>query len=211
MTRGASTKNANNDDTTVKAKKAKAPHRNAGQRRKAREASGCEPKPTGTSQKLCLGSMKGILICKTTAVQGKMEAAAEGEASSEVPVKVRRLMSRRRDRKLKMAEELCSALDEQNARSSRKHSSKCQAWPSSDIVFYQKHWTHLSAPGGSCKGATRSWRRTSRSFGRLSFGRLPFGRLPFAIRIRKQIWSPFAIRIRKQIWSPARLRDTIHQ
>jgi hypothetical protein len=91
--------------------------------------------------------MKGILICKTIvdgeAVQEKMEA--------EVPVQVRRLSSRQRDRKLKMMEELNSALDDESGGLKRKHSSKCQAWPSSDIVFYQKHWTHLSAPGGSGK------------------------------------------------------------
>jgi hypothetical protein len=91
--------------------------------------------------------MKGILICKTIvdgeAVQEKMEA--------EVPVQVRRLSSRQRDRKLKMMEELNSALDDESGGLKRKPSSKCQAWPSSDIVFYQKHWTHLSAPGGSGK------------------------------------------------------------
>jgi hypothetical protein len=76
-------------------------------------------------------------------------------------------------------EELNSAQDDEIGGLNRKHSSKCQAWPSSDIVFYQKHWTQLSAAGGSGKRATRSWRRPSRSFGRLAFGRLAFGRLAF--------------------------------
>jgi hypothetical protein len=71
-----------------------------------------------------------------------------------------------------MMEELNSAQDDEIGGLNRKHSSKCQAWPSSDIVFYQKHWTQLSAAGGSGKRATRSWRRPSRSFGRLAFGRL---------------------------------------
>jgi hypothetical protein len=154
MTRGATTKNANND------KKVKGSHLNAEQRGRKRARSDDSEgedavQQQGLSQELCLGSMKGILICKTIvvgeAVQEKMEA--------EVPVQVRRFRSRQRDSKLKMAEELCSALDDESRASKRKHSSKCQAWPSSDIVFYQKHWTHLSAPGGSCKGTTRSWRR----------------------------------------------------
>jgi hypothetical protein len=60
-------------------------------------------------------------------------------------------------------QELQSAKDEENAGLSRKYSSKCQAWPSSDIVFYQKHWPELSAVRGFCKGATWS----SREFRRL--------------------------------------------